>query len=86
MDDFDEGYLPKLLIDQILWYFLQPCIVIVPSVEDVVSGNKWPIHIFSIVDDMSALLYNLLHLFFHNCNHSCLFGPQWKYTLVKARA
>lgn len=66
--------------------FLQPCIVIVPSVEDVVSGNKWPIHIFSIVDDMSALLYNLLHLFFHNCNHSCLFGPQWKYTLVKARA
>lgn len=39
MTRFHVGYLPKLLIGQILWFFIQACIVAVPSMEDIVTAS-----------------------------------------------
>lgn len=78
MNQFDIGYLPKLLIDQILWYFIQAkhCYSAMSGRYKGLSasGTNWPIHILSVVGDMSAVLYNLLHMFFHISSHSRVFG------------
>lgn len=82
MNQFRIGYRPKLLIEQIFMELysskaLFQCHqwkILLVGVVFVASGTKWPIHIPGVVDDMSAGLYNLSHLFFHICSHSCVSG------------